>query len=324
MVGPPSGQMSFLNNLLKNSFLGRKLDEIAARLAALDEVRARLAAVELKLDRLEIFSHGARATYVGGNRVLTKTVVADRQIAYLVEADDRLLSPWFIVAGGYETELTNFFVSALKPGSHCIDVGANFGYFTGLMARFCPQGRVIGIEPDAHVFELARDNIFINGFGHAEVIHAAAGKHDFELTLHRRNTRSANTSIAKLPAEFIESMGEAPSEPFTVKCIPIDDLLPRLGGRVDFMKIDVEGAEPLVFEGAEKTIAANPQIRIVVEWSPGQLIAAGFEVSSYLSSLESMGLMPFDIEPDGSLKALSFEELSQLPYRAGVVLKRPD
>ncbi len=205
--------------------------------------------------------------------------------------------------------MTNFFVSALKPDSHCLDIGSNFGYFIGLMARFCPNGRVIGIEPDRHVFELARDNIFINGFAHAEVIHAAAGKEASDIVLHRRNTRSANTSIAKMPDEFTNSMGETPSQPFTVACLPIDDLLPKLDGRVDFMKIDVEGAEPLVFEGAKKAIAANPQITIVAEWSPGQIAAAGFDVSKFLASVEAMGLVPFDIEPDG-VKSLSFTELA--------------
>ncbi len=64
--------MAFLTNLLKRTYLGKKLDEIADRLATVDELRARLAATEHKIDKLEIFSHGARATYVGGNRVLTK------------------------------------------------------------------------------------------------------------------------------------------------------------------------------------------------------------------------------------------------------------
>jgi hypothetical protein len=115
-------------------------------------------------------------------------------------------------------------------------------------------------------------------------------------------------------------MDEAPVEPFTVKGVRIDDLTPMMNGRVDFMKIDVEGAEPLVFEGARATIAANPSLRIVMEWSPGQIHAAGFDISAFLTALKDMGLRPFDIR-ENDLAQLSFDELLNLPYRAGVVLR---
>ena len=115
-----------------------------------------------KISRIERNSHGSRATYVGNNRVLVRCIVNNFDIAYYVEADDRLLSPWFIITGKYESELTNYIVRESKQDSHCVDVGANFGYFTCLMARLCSQGQVIGIEADHHVYELTRDNIAIN------------------------------------------------------------------------------------------------------------------------------------------------------------------
>lgn len=68
-----------------------------------------LAAIEGRLNLLEHFQRGSEATYVGKNRVL-KCVVAGHRIAYLVAADDRLLSPWFIVAAAYATQLTEYFV----------------------------------------------------------------------------------------------------------------------------------------------------------------------------------------------------------------------
>ena len=306
--------------LLSNiwSVLVRKIATAVGR----DDILSSLANIERKIELLEYFSHGARATYVGNNRVLVKCVVAQANIAYFVEADDRLLSPWFIVTGGYETLLTDFFVGALKPDSFCIDVGANFGYFTCLMARFCPHGRVIGIEADEHVYEIARDNVFINGFqGFTRVVHAAASDANSILTLYRRKTRSANTSIAKLPPEFIESMGETASEAFEVASLRVDSLLPEMNGHVDFLKIDVEGAEPLVFQGAQETIARNPNLNIVMEWSPGQIQAAGFDVGEFVNSLRELKLQPYNVTST-ALLPLTFEQLANTDYRAGVVLKR--
>jgi FkbM family methyltransferase len=330
-----AGKWSHLKQRLKASLKEAGGSEaLTARLDALDRsIHARLDAVENDLDRrlhdiehrintVEYFSHGSRATYVGNNRVLVKIVVGGANIAYFVEADDRLISPWFIVTGGYETDLTSYFLRELKPDSHCIDVGANFGYFTCLMARFCPNGQVIGIEADQHVFEIARDNVHINGFGgHANIVHAAATDSDAEVTLHRRVTRSGCTSITKAWESYTQIMGEPAPERFTVNGVRIDDLAARMNGRVDFLKIDVEGAEPLVFEGARNTIAANPNLSIVMEWSPGQIRDAGFDISTFLGRLEGMGLQPYDIQPD-KLARLSFDEVSNFPYRAGIVLKR--
>jgi FkbM family methyltransferase len=215
--------------------------------------------------------------------------------------------------------LTEFFLRNLKPDSYCIDVGANFGYYACLMARFCPAGRIVAIEADRHVFELARDNIMINGFGHhAEAIHAAASDSDKPLTLHRRTTRSANTSLARMSDDFTSSLGEPPCVPFEVPGIRIDDLLPRFSGRVDFIKIDVEGAEPLVLRGARETIKRNPDLTIVMEWSPGQIAAAGFDHSAFLSELEDTGLRTFNT--GGT--PLSRADLLASPYMTGIMLRR--
>ncbi|MDB5461002.1 MAG: FkbM family methyltransferase [Caulobacteraceae bacterium] len=330
-----AGKWSHLKQRLKASLKeAGGSDVLVARLDAVDgSLHARLDAVERDLDRrlldieqkistVQYFSHGSRATYVGNNRVLVKIVVGGANIAYFVEADDRLISPWFIVTGGYETDLTSYFLRELKPDSHCIDVGSNFGYFTCLLARFCPNGRVIGIEADQHVFEIARDNVHINGFGgHANIVHAAATDSEGEVTLHRRVTRSGCTSITKVWESYTQILGEPSPERFTVKGVRIDDLAGQMSGRVDFMKIDVEGAEPLVFEGARDTIAANPQLSIVMEWSPGQIRDAGFDIPTFLGVLDGMGLRPYEIQHD-KVAPLSFDEVSNSPYRAGIVLKR--
>lgn len=299
--------------------------DIISKLADIEKaIDARFSQIENQLKYQEHFHRGAEATFVGNNRVLTKIVVSGNRMAILVEADDKLLSPWLIVSGGYETALTDFFVKHVRDDSHCLDIGANFGYFTCLMARFCPFGKIIGIEPDQHVFDLAKDNVFINGFqGRATVLHAAAADKDATLTLYRRGTRSANTSITKMPADFVREMAEPPSQPFEINSVRVDTVLSRLNGRLDFMKVDVEGAEPLVFEGARGTIAANPQLRIVIEWSPGQIVGAGFEIDAFLSMIEKTGLKPFDITADGGMLSLEFADLPNIDYRAGIVLARP-
>lgn len=263
-------------------------------------------------------------TYIGNNRVLVGTRVGDRTIAYYVEADDRLFSPWFIVTGQFETDVTNYLLRHLRADSHCIDVGSNFGYYTCLMARFCPGGRVLGIEADRHISELARDNLFINGLHEVgDVIWAAVCDRDTEVTLFRRTTRSGNTSIVDVGESFTTHFGEPPVEPFRVQGRRIDDFAERLHGRVDVIKIDVEGAEPLALRGARDVIRDNRDLSIVMEWSPGQIAAAGFDISEFVDEIRAMNLRAFVLERHIE-RPLDISRLATLPYQSAIILRRTD
>lgn len=285
-------------------------------------IGARLHLIEERLRIMEHFNQGGRATYVGGGLVLVKCVVRGTQIVFYVHGDDRLLSPWFITSGGYETELTDFFVRTLRPDDRCIDVGANFGWFTCLFARFAPRGRVIGIEPDPTTFELLRDNIHANGLpAIAKAMQAAVADQAGPVTLHRRLRRAGNTSITRASDAFVAKLGEPPAERFEVAGTTLDALAATLDGRVDVVKVDVEGAEPLVFRGATEMIARNPQIQIVMEWSPVQIRGAGFDVAEFLDSLQAMQLRFFDID-SGTPRPLSKDEVLGLDYRGGILLAR--
>jgi FkbM family methyltransferase len=267
--------------------------------------------------------HGGRATYIGNNRVLTKATVGNRDFAFIVEADDKLIAPLFIVTGKYDTGTTNYLLRNLRPDSHCLDVGANFGYFTCLMARLCSDGKVIGIEADPKIAEIARDNVVINGLHEiAAIMNAAASDSAGEVTLYRRGSRSGNTSIIHFGTEFTDLMREPPEEPFSVSGVRIDDLHDAMGGRVDFIKLDVEGAEPLALAGARATIEHNQQLQILMEWSPGQIQAAGFEIGAFLKEIEATQLRPFEINRRWP-RSISFDDLANLPYRSNILLKRP-
>ena len=261
--------------------------------------------------------------FVGDNKLLVKIVVNGKAILYYVDANDKLITPWFVANRTYEKAPTRFFVANLKSDSHCIDAGSNFGYFATLMGSLAPQGKVIAIEANESLAALARDNVVVNNLiDRVQVLHAAVSKDNEDVVLFRRIGRLGNTSITHCGEHFTTLLGEPAEEQFRLKGLRIDDLLDSLDGRVDFMKIDVEGAEPLAFAGAAKTIATNPQLNIVMEWSPGQIRSAGFDVGVFLEELESMGLRPFALRKLGS-SPLSFGDVLNLPYQAGLLLKRP-
>jgi FkbM family methyltransferase len=304
------GLLSYVRSMIGFGQIDARLERLMERA---DEMNARLG----QLEKLE---HGGKAVYVGNNRVLTKIAIGGTNLAFLVEADDRLVVPRFIVEGRYETELTNFFSSHIKINDHCLDIGANFGYYTCLMARWALGGKTIGLEPDQKIFELLRDNIYINGLESvASAMHAAAGREEGTLTLHRRLTRSGNTSLIKEPDEKITRLGEAASQAFEISCVPIDTLLPEFDGRIDYIKIDVEGAEPLVLPGARQTITNNPHIQIVMEWAPNQIQAAGFDVAGFTRDLAGMGLRVAILSLQGP-EPVGWDALLGNSYQSGILL----
>lgn len=306
MAGPSRARRSLdrLRNLLANQ---SQTERVLARLEALER-------------RMEEELHGGRATYMGNGLVLVKAVVDRRNIAYLIPADDRLISPWFIVSGKYETEVTDHFVRTLRPDDHCLDLGANFGYFTCLFARFCPRGKVVGVEPDPAIHALLRDNIHINGFGEiASARNAAVADTLDPVTLYRRVGRPGNTSIWHAPESFTEAFGEEPAEAFTVPGLTLNRLARQME-KLDIVKIDVEGAEPLVFRAAARAIKANPAIQIVMEWSPGQIQVAGCEPAAFLDEITALGLDFFTLAPRP--EPLSRDALLGRSYVAGILLTR--
>jgi FkbM family methyltransferase len=235
-------------------------------------------------------------------------------LAYLVERDDRLIGPRFIIDGEYEPGTTQFVMRTVTPTSVCIDVGANFGYYACLMARLAWQGRTLAFEPDPEVFALLRENIFINWSEHlVEPHNVAVGDRDTPITLYRRIGRSGNTGIIESTAEELEHTAEPPSEPFEIDCVTLDSLADSLA-RVDLVKIDVEGAETLVVAGMGELVRRH-RPTIIMEWSPWQTERAGFTLQDLADRLAALGYQPNAIQLDGTLTPLTFGQLVEATYQ---------
>lgn len=271
--------------------------------ANLEWLHTRLDEIEKRLSQS---ANPTTAVFVGNGRLLVRC--RHLNLIYLVEAEDVMISPRFAMNGEYEPEVTEFFLRNVKPGNVCIDVGANFGYYTCMMARLANPGRVLSFEADPQTFEFTRDNKYINWLESTiDCNNQAVSENPGTLTLYRRLKRSGNTSIGRMERHELDQLGESESPAFTVEATTVDEQAARLEKPIDFMKIDVEGAELLVLRGARKTLAANRQIRVVMEWSPGQLERAGFSPADLLDEIASHGLkmraIRFGAEPQAATRA---------------------
>jgi FkbM family methyltransferase len=174
----------------------------------------------------------------------------------------------------------------LAPGEIFWDVGANLGYFT-LLAAACLRntGQVVAFEPGRSAFDCLRANVSLNPFSNIVLCPAAVADREGEALLYR--TPGSADGRANL---FRPGAGQTESE--TVRTVTLDGWRRRQGlARPDFIKLDVEGAEPAALRGARETLATGEPL-LLVEMKEAICQALGTERTAIQEFLKPWGYRP--------------------------------
>jgi FkbM family methyltransferase len=210
---------------------------------------------------------------------------------YLVCASDVDIR---ILFDGFELSETRFIEKYLQPGMVVLDVGAHHGFYS-LMA--CKATRSTGIvhsfEPAPRERACLRRNLRLNGCKQVSVHELALGASRGTATLFQAQTRFDGLNSLR-PQEEVPS-----STPVQVDVIPLDQFLKDHNLRhIDFIKMDIEGAELSVLQGAAGMLGSTNRPVIFAEVSDLRTKAWGYRAVEILRLLESMGFCWF--EPDDS------------------------
>lgn len=146
----------------------------------------------------------------------------------------------------YEAETTPLYFDLARRSRVTVDVGANVGYHTLLAAHANPAGRVVAFEPHPDLFRRLRRNVELNAVTNVQCHDVAAGDRTGEAVLR------SPTSDLPITSSLTTVPGAAYTTTRTVKVVELDDILRETG--VDLLKIDVEGAEPMVLGGMRGTL----------------------------------------------------------------------
>ena len=150
--------------------------------------------------------------------------------------------------GEYEPSITRIISQIVKPGDICLDVGANIGWYTTLLQKLVGKGgAVYAFEPVPNVFEKLRRNVNLNEPpANVTINNFALGNTEKIVELH---------IFANLPEghHSIATFDNTEYETFPCPMITVDSYLSENQiGEVNFVKMDIEGAEMMMLEGADK------------------------------------------------------------------------
>ena len=209
--------------------------------------------------------------------------------------------------GGYEQEETEFMEGVVQPGNVFVDIGANVGYFTCLASRWVGEaGQVYAIEPDRINFRHLRRNVRTNKCtANVQAVRAAASEAEGTTVLHRSLVNCGDHRI------YADGVDTRIGEP--VRTVAVDDFV-AAAPRVDFVKMDVQGAETLVLDGMQQTLAANAEhIALLIEWWPYGLAQSGSSAVELRKRLTRHGLSlwTMDGEPATGVCAPGLETQSE-------------
>ncbi|MFY9725469.1 MAG: FkbM family methyltransferase [Bryobacteraceae bacterium] len=196
-----------------------------------------------------------------------------------------------LVQRTWEPSTTQELLRHVPAGGTFVDVGAHVGWYTLKAAQVVgPKGHVIAVEPNRETLVKLRDNIRASGVS-AVVVVAPVACSDSESTLTLYATSRANTGESSLSAANA-SQDTTIAASYPVRTRRLDDIVKEAGaGRVDAIKIDVEGAEVLVLKGAAQTLDRDKPI-VAVELIDRQLKAMGSSAAELTAFMRSHGYTP--------------------------------
>lgn len=218
----------------------------------------------------------------------------------------------FIKRDHYEPELLAC-KTFIPRGGFVIDVGGSFGIYTLFFANFVgPDGRVLTFEPGTLSFSILSQNVSGSGLKNIEIHKMALSATQGEKTLYH---------IANSPVNF--SLGGASGViGETVSTAPLDAVIS--GGhdrKVSFIKMDVEGYEKFVLDGAQQTIASDRPV-VMFEVSRSAVARAGLTEMAPFQLLMGLDYRFFTIktgfvaaEPpaEGNIFAVPIERVRDFP-----------
>ena len=151
---------------------------------------------------------------------------------------------------GYERESFEYIRKVVRDGDVVLDIGGHIGLYAAALGRLVqPNGHVYSFEPTPNTNRVLRETVKLNGLGHIVTVKNKAvsknsGNAVFYVSDHPMDNSNSLVNFTK-PRKV---------HPVDVSLVSIDDFSVEIGKKINFIKIDVEGAELDALMGAKQTL----------------------------------------------------------------------
>ena len=207
----------------------------------------------------------------------------------VLDESDLDLSRQVRMLGEYSTESfeTEIYKKYLKSGHAVLDIGANIGFYTLIAASAVgPNGKVIAFEPSKQNVEMIEKSIAENSMTNVRVANVAISDESGLGELYLSPYYQSEHSLF----EYHYSSGvHNKGEKTTVKLVTIDNFLEQNYNSfdVDFIKMDIEGAESRALCGMKQTMTENKHLTMIAEFWPQGFSNAEKNPQDFLEMLNS-------------------------------------
>jgi FkbM family methyltransferase len=157
------------------------------------------------------------------------------------------------VFGTFEPDVTAAIQCAVQPGQVAVDLGANIGYYTLLLAKLVgPHGKVFAFEPVPIIFKVLKENVLMNGYQSVVLENKAVTNCSGRVRISTMDTDPLTATASIVSGRGVE-----------VQAVSLDDYFRGAGERVSFVKMDVEHAENQVIEGMEALLRRDRPTMVI-------------------------------------------------------------
>lgn len=203
---------------------------------------------------------------------------------------------FYVVREYYDPELT-YLDKFVKPGETFVDAGANCGVYTLAAAGITgKQGRVLSFEPGREVFAALQRSVSSNDWPQVKVFEFGLSNEEATVQLYAHPHGASSFSLGKT-----EGMEAASS----IRVRKLDDVLDEEQvERVDCIKMDVEGAEEMIMQGAVR-LFERCKPRVIFEINTRAIAALGLKTDGVWRFLEARGYKFYTIDEKGKMEEVT-------------------
>lgn len=200
----------------------------------------------------------------GRESILTKTRLIEYCGGLYLGVKGNFTDDLIVNTGAYENNLQRIMKAIVRKDWTVIDIGANSGIHTILLANKACDGHVFAFEPVSYNYQKLNTNIVLSGLNNISIYSSAVGQSAGHLNLKTiKQSRSEHGSSSLVRNEHLAALGEDAYDEIAVEVVALDDFIGQRNLKVDFIKMDIEGYEYWALLGMIDTITAQRPVMII-------------------------------------------------------------